>query len=194
MGNSARRELEETIGRDHGLELLFLEREEIVVLLTMPENGPLCATFLGLPSVVEADLEDLVARARRAAAVVVRGWQQRARGKPYIELAAVRIGPEGWETEDVFQLEKINKAVSQGGRIVLEGPGGSGEDNDPDTAGAAGAAYPDGRPGRSGSTGLGRRLAGTSWSTSRACPLSRPNSWGRLTWCRSSRQSRCSCC
>ena len=127
VGNSARRELEETVGRDHGLELLFLEREEIVLLLTMPENGPLCATFLGLPSVAQADLEDLVARARRAAAVVVRGWQQRARGKPYIELAAVRIGPEGRETEDVFQLEKINEAVSQGGRIVLEGPGGSGK-------------------------------------------------------------------
>ena len=125
--NRARREWEEAVSRDQGLELLVLEREEIVVWLTMPANRPLCATYLGLPGVTEPDLEDLVARARRAAETVVRGWQRRARGQPYIELAAIRIGPGGEETGDVFQLDRIDDAASQGGRVVLEGPGGSGK-------------------------------------------------------------------
>lgn len=128
VGNRARRQWEEAVRKEQGLELLVLEREEIVVLLSMPVNAPLGVTYLGLHGGAEPGVEELVARTRRAAAVAVQGWLERTRGRPLIELAAVRLGnADRAESEEVYELERIHGAVTRGGRMVLEGAGGCGK-------------------------------------------------------------------
>ena len=109
------------------LDLLVIEREEIVALMTMPEYAPLGATFLGLRGAAKPDMQDLVARTRRSAALAVRGWLERGRGRPFIELAAVPTDRDGADPEDLVTLELMHGALTQGGRIVLEGPGGCGK-------------------------------------------------------------------
>ena len=79
VGNSASKKWREEVRDRHGLDLHVIEREEIVALLSMPENAPLGTTFLGLRGAVEPDVEDLVAKARRAGAAAVQGWLERAR-------------------------------------------------------------------------------------------------------------------
>ena len=127
VGTSAGKRLQDAVRREHGLELLVIEREEIVALMTMPEYAPLGATFLGLRGAAESDVQDLVVRTRRAAVAAGRGWLARARGRPLIELAAVPTDRDGVEAEDLFHLDQIHGALTQGGRIVLEGPGGCGK-------------------------------------------------------------------
>ena len=51
----------------------------------------------------------------------------RARGRPLVELAAVPADRDAAETDDRIQLEGMHTALTQGGRIVLEGPGGCGK-------------------------------------------------------------------
>ena len=127
VGNSASKEWREEVRGKHGLDLHVIEREEIVVLLSMPENAPLGATFLGLRGATEPEVDDLVARARRAGTDVVQGWRERSRGRQLIELAAVPVDRDAAEPEDLFQLDGMHTALTRGGRFVLEGPGGCGK-------------------------------------------------------------------
>ena len=127
VGNAERRQWEEALRNDYDLELLLIEREEIITLMTMPENAPLCAIYLRLYLDPDPKVEDLVQRTRRAAAVVVRNWADKTEGLPLIDLAAVRVDPNGAESADVLSLEQMDRVLSQGGRIVLEGPAGRGK-------------------------------------------------------------------
>ena len=124
VGTSASKRWQDAVRQEHGLDLLIIEREEIVALMTMPEYAPLGATFLGLRGAAKPDVQDLVARTRRSAALAVRGWLERGRGRPFIELAAVRTDRDATDPEDLVTLELMHGALTQGGRIVLEGPGG----------------------------------------------------------------------
>ena len=127
VGKAKQRQWEEAIHNDHGLELLVIEREEIIAQMMMPENASLCANFLRLNLETERDIQELVARTRRAAQAVTENWARKAMGHPLIELSAVRIDPGGADSAEVVSLEQIDKALSQSGRIVLEGPAGSGK-------------------------------------------------------------------
>ena len=127
MGKTKQRRWEEAIHNDHGLELLVIEREEIIVQMTMPENASLCATYLHLDVEAEPDVQELVARTRRAAEAVTVNWARKARAHPLIELRAVRIDLEGADSAEVQSLEQIDEVLTQSGRIVLEGPAGRGK-------------------------------------------------------------------
>ena len=127
VGNSDRRQWGEAIRKDYDLELLLIEREEIITLLMMPENASLCARFLHLNIDAEPDVAELIARTRRAASTVTLNWARKAKGHPLIDLTAVRLDPKGAESADVLSLEQIDQALSQSGRIVLEGPAGRGK-------------------------------------------------------------------
>lgn len=70
VGNSNRKQWEEAIRNDHDLELLLIEREDIIALMMMPENASLCASFLHLNTDAEPDVAELIARTRRAASTV----------------------------------------------------------------------------------------------------------------------------
>ena len=127
VGNSDRRQWAEEIQKDHDLELHIIEREEIIALMLMPENASLCASFLYLNIDAEPDVAHLIDRTRRAADAVTRTWAGKTKGHPLIDLTAVRLDPNGAESADVLSLEQIDQALSQSGRIVLEGPAGRGK-------------------------------------------------------------------
>ena len=134
VGNAKRKQWEEAIQRDHDLELHIIEREEIITLMLMPENASLCASFLYLDIDAEPEIVDLIERTRRAADAVSRTWAEKTMGHRLIDLTAVRLNPKGAESADVLSLEQIDQALSQGGRIVLEGARRSCKDHDADTA------------------------------------------------------------
>jgi hypothetical protein len=127
VGNADRKQWEEAIQKDHGLELHIIEREEIITLMLMPENASLRATFLHLHTDAEPQVVDLIDRTRRAADIVTRTWAGKTKGHPLISLTAVRLDPNGAESADVLSLEQIDHALSQSRRIVLEGPAGGGK-------------------------------------------------------------------
>ena len=127
VGNADRKRWEEAIQKDHDLELHIIEREEIITLMMMPENASLGASFLHLDIDAEPQVADLIDRTRRAADVVTRTWIAKTKGHPLIDLTAVRLDPNGAESSDVLSLEQIDQALSQSGRIVLEGPAGRGK-------------------------------------------------------------------
>jgi hypothetical protein len=113
VGNADRQRWEETLRRDHGLELYLLEREEIITLMMMPENTSLRASFLHLDIDAEPQIADLIARARRAATGVTQTWAAKTRGHPLIALTAVRLDPNGAESADVLSLEQIGQAIPE---------------------------------------------------------------------------------
>ena len=127
VGNLKRKQWEEVIQKDHDLELHIIEREEIITLMLMPENASLGASFLNLDIDAEPDIADLIERTRRAADIVTRTWAAKTKGHPLIDLTAVRLDPNGAESTDVLSLERIDQALSQSGRILLEGPAGRGK-------------------------------------------------------------------
>ena len=127
VGNADRKQWEEAIQKDHGLELHIIEREEIITLMMMPENASLRASFLHLDVDTEPQVADLIDRTKRAADAVTRTWAGKTKGRPLIDLRAVRLDPNGAESADVLSLEQIDEALSQSRRIVLEGPAGRGK-------------------------------------------------------------------
>ena len=127
VGNSDRKRWEAAIQKSHDLKLLLIEREEIITLMTIPGNESLCARFLHLNVNAGPDIADLIDRTQRAADAVTRNWAEKTKGHPLIDLTAVRLDLNGAESADVLSLEQIGQALSQSGRIVLEGPAGRGK-------------------------------------------------------------------
>jgi RecA/RadA recombinase len=127
VGNAPRKEWEEAIYKDHGLDLHIIEREEIITQLLMPENASLRSSFLLLDIDAEPQVLDLIDRTRRAANAVTQAWAVKTKGHPLIDLAAVRIDLNGAESADVMSLEQIGQALSRSRRIVVEGPAGRGK-------------------------------------------------------------------
>lgn len=127
VGNADRKRWEEAIQENHGVELHIIEREEIITQMMMPENASLRASFLHLDIDAEPQVADLIERTRRAAKAVTRAWAGKTKGHPLIELAGVQLCPNGAEAAEVLSLEQIDQALSQSGRIVLEGPAGRGK-------------------------------------------------------------------
>lgn len=127
VGNADRKLWADEITKDHGVELHILEREEIITLMMMPENASVCASFLRLDIDAEPSVADLIDRIRRAACAVTQTWSGRTKGHPLIDLTAARLDPNGEESADLLSLAQIDQALSQGRRIVLEGPAGRGK-------------------------------------------------------------------
>jgi hypothetical protein len=127
VGNADRKKWEDKIEQDHGIELHVIEREEIITLMQMPESASLLASFLYLKHDIEPPAESVVAKAKRAAEVVVQNWFSKTKNQPLIDLLAVRLDHDGAESDDLLSLEQIDQALSQSRRIVLEGPAGRGK-------------------------------------------------------------------
>ncbi|MDE0146097.1 MAG: hypothetical protein OXL95_09530 [Nitrospira sp.] len=127
VGNSKRRKWGEAIKRDYDLELLIIEREDVISLMMMPENARLYKNFLHLNIDVEPEVAVLIDRTRHAADAVTQAWARKTKGHPLIDLTAVQLDLNGAESADVLSLAQIDQALSQSGRIVLEGPAGRGK-------------------------------------------------------------------
>ena len=59
VGNADRKQWEEAIQKEHGLELHIIEREEIITSMMMPENASLLASFLRLDVDVDRIVLDM---------------------------------------------------------------------------------------------------------------------------------------
>lgn len=127
VSNTNRKKWEDTIQKDHGLQLHIIEREEIIALMMMPENAALRASFLQLGIDSEPQVADLIGKTRRAAATVARNWAGRTKGRPLIELTAERLDLNGEGPTQVLSLGQMDQALSKGWRIILEGPAGCGK-------------------------------------------------------------------
>ena len=127
VGNTDRRRWGEEIHEEYGIELLILEREDIIIELMMPENASLCASCLYLPVESETQVTDLIGRTRRAAAVVTEAWARKTKGQPLVDPTAVRLDPPGTEPSALLSLRRIDDELSRSGRVVLEGPAGRGK-------------------------------------------------------------------
>ena len=127
VGNAKRKEWEEAVRKECGIELHIIEREEIIALMMMPENASVRASFLYLEGDSRPEIADLTDRTRRAATSVARAWASKIKGHPLVDLTAVRLDQSGEESADILSLIRINQLLSQGSRIVLEGPAGRGK-------------------------------------------------------------------
>ena len=127
VGNATRRTWAKKILEDHDVELHVLGREEIIAEMMLPKNASLCTSHLHLNVEAEPDVADLIDRTRRAADIVTGNWARRTKGHPLIGLTAVRLDSDGAETSEELSIEKIDQALGQSGRIVLEGPAGRGK-------------------------------------------------------------------
>ncbi len=127
VGNADRRRWGEEIHHEYGIELLIVEREEIITVLMMPENESLCPSFLYLPVKSETQVTDLIGRTRQAAAAVTEAWARKIKGHPLIDPMGARLDPVGTQPTALLSLEGIDDELSRGGRVVLEGPAGRGK-------------------------------------------------------------------
>ena len=127
VGNTHRKAWGKEVQEHHGVQLLIIEREEIIQVLLMPDNASLCASHLYLSTDLEPQFTDLIESTRRAADSVTQAWARKARGHPLVELATTILDQSGRESATVLSLEWIDQVLSQSGRVVLEGPAGSGK-------------------------------------------------------------------
>ena len=127
IGNAKRKQWEEAIRTEHDLELLLIEREEIITLLMIPVNASLCASLLHVDIHADPEVANLITRTRRAAAAVTQSWATKTKGHPLIDLTAARLDRRGAESVDVLSMDRIDQTLSQSGRVVLEGPAGRGK-------------------------------------------------------------------
>jgi hypothetical protein len=128
VGNADRRDWEESILKDHKVELQLIEREEIITLLLMPANRPLLPTFLGIADSTDPLAHNTLDRIRRAASQFSAGWGQKLQGQPLIELTAAEMRPDDEDDSgDTYSLADLRTALSLGRRLVLEAPAGRGK-------------------------------------------------------------------
>ena len=127
VGNADRLRWGEQIQDEHGVELLIVEREEIITLLMMPENEELGRRYLHLDIDSEPNIADLIDRTRRAAAAVTQAWARKTKGYPLVDPTAVRRDPAGADPAVLLSLQQIDDELSRSGRVVLEGPAGRGK-------------------------------------------------------------------
>jgi HEAT repeat protein len=115
------------IRKEFGYELVVMPREDIITSLMNPVNVALCRTHLGIPVTLGQPVEELVQRVRDAASEAVAAWSVRLAGKPFIDLRAVTISPDGKDAADVFLLADFQRAMTQSRRVVIEAPAGRGK-------------------------------------------------------------------
>lgn len=111
-----------------GLQLIVVPREEFITWLMEPANSEICRDQLGIAPLMTPDLAPAYERAREAAKDVADNWDRMVRrtDRPLISLNAVKLNEKGDPIEAVTTTS-LNTILSEGQRIVLEAPAGSGK-------------------------------------------------------------------
>ena len=112
VGNTDQQKWTREIRNKSGLELFIIEREEIITQLMMPENASLCSSFLYFNVDFEPTIADLIKKTKRAALSVNQAWARKTEGQPLMDLMAVRFKSNGAKSDEAFELEQINIAIS----------------------------------------------------------------------------------
>jgi hypothetical protein len=116
------------IAEEFDLLLQVMSREEFVLWLLDPANADICRDQLGISPSMTPDLAPAYQRTREAAKDVVDRWESMIRrtDRPLISLNAVKLNEKGDPIEAVTTAS-LNTILSEGQRIVLEAPAGSGK-------------------------------------------------------------------
>ena len=111
-----------------GLQLVVVPREEFITWLLDPANADICRDQLGIAPPMTPELAPALDRAREAAKEVVDNWDRvfRRSQRPLISLNAVKLNEKGDPIEAVTTAS-LGTVLSEGQRIVLEAPAGSGK-------------------------------------------------------------------
>jgi hypothetical protein len=111
-----------------GLDLVVIPREEFITWLMDPANADICRDQLGIAPSMAPELEPALKRAREAATQVADDWDRTFRNpdRPVIGLNAVRLDERDYPVETVT-TESLSTVLSEGQRIILEAPAGSGK-------------------------------------------------------------------
>ena len=118
----------EKIAEEFDLLLKVISREEFVLWLLDPANADICRDQLGISPSMTPDLAPAYERVREAAKEVADNWDRMIRrtDRPLISLNAVKLNEKGDPIEAVTTAS-LNAVLSEGQRIVLEAPAGSGK-------------------------------------------------------------------
>ena len=128
VGNAARKEWEEVVQKDYGVELHLIEREEVITLLMMPENASLRASFLHLDGEAGPEIAEAIQRYRDLLVVKGRSVDLTAIGLSIPPMALSDMDAEVWvrkPDEEERARRELVWAFRLRGRCVLTGlPGG----------------------------------------------------------------------
>ncbi len=127
VGKVTQENWKHAIHTEHDIELLIIEREEILTLLMMPLNASLLPSYLYLHIECEPQVADCIDKTRRAAAAVTTAWARKIEGHPLVELTVVPVDSNGAESANQLALEQLDGLLSHTPRVVLEGPAGCGK-------------------------------------------------------------------
>lgn len=116
------------IADEFGLLLQVISREEFIVWLLDPANSDICRDQLGIAPSMTPDLAAAYERAREAANDVADNWDRMVRrtDRPLISLIAFKLNEKD-EVIETVTTASLNTVLSEGQRIVLEAPAGSGK-------------------------------------------------------------------
>ncbi len=111
-----------------GLQLIVVPREEFITWLMDPANSDICRDQLGIAPSMAPELAPAYERAREAAKDLADNWDRmiRSTDRPLISLNAVKLNERG-EPVEAVTTASLNTVLSEGQRIVLEAPAGSGK-------------------------------------------------------------------
>jgi energy-coupling factor transporter ATP-binding protein EcfA2 len=118
----------EKIAEEFGFLLKVMSREEFVLWLLDPANADICRDQLGISPSMTPELAPAYERVREAAKEVADNWDRMIRrtDRPLISLNAVKLNEKGDPIEAVTTAS-LNTVLSEGQRVVLEAPAGSGK-------------------------------------------------------------------
>jgi hypothetical protein len=111
-----------------GLQLIVVPREEFISWLHDPANSDICRDQLGIAPSMTPELAPALERAQEAAKEVAENWDRafRQTERPLISLNVVKRNEKG-EPVEALTTASLNDVLSEGQRIVLEAPAGSGK-------------------------------------------------------------------
>ena len=111
-----------------GLQLVVVPRAQFVAWLQEPANSNICKEQFGIAPAMALQLVPDMERSLEAASEIAANWDRTYRrvNRPVISLNAVKRNEKG-EPVEALTTVSLNNVLSEGQRIILEAPAGSGK-------------------------------------------------------------------
>jgi hypothetical protein len=111
-----------------GLQLVVVPRAQFIAWLQEPANSNICKEQFGIEPAMAPQLAPDLERSLEAASEIAANWDRTYRrvDRPVISLNAVKLNEKG-EPIEAVTTASLKSILSEGQRIVLEAPAGSGK-------------------------------------------------------------------
>jgi hypothetical protein len=111
-----------------GLQLVVVPRAQFIAWLQEPANSNICKEQFGIEPAMAPQLAPDLERSLEAASEIAASWDRSYRrlDRPVISLNAVKLNEKG-EPIEAVTTASLKSVLSEGQRIVLEAPAGSGK-------------------------------------------------------------------